>query len=250
MRRDVSEHARFDQQLLIRIRALFDKSRGTYGSPRIHALLSKEGSKVARKRVARLMREQGLRARVARIYRRMPGTTAFFAAVPHRLPERTSRTNQVWLADITFLRLHRQWRFLAAVMDRHSRRILGWSLSKQRTSQLTLLALKRAITKRRPQPGLVFHSDRGAEFGAYAFRDKLERLGIIQSMNRPGTMNDNAPMESFFHSLKAEELHGRRFPDQEQLSRAIRSYVLRYNQFRIHSSLGYRSPIDYERAVA
>jgi len=233
-----------------RVRAIFEQSRGTYGSPRIHALLRQEGVRVSRKRVAGLMREHDLEARAARIYRRIPGMTAFFSKISQRLPEQTTATNQVWHGDITFLRLSGRWRYLAVVMDRHSRRILGWSLGVQRTQQLTRLALRRAVDKRGVNPGLVFHSDRGSEYGAYAFGDRLRKLGITQSMNRPGEMNDNARMESFFHSLKSEALHGRRFTSDDELAGAIRSYIGRYNSVRPHSSLGYRSPIDYERTAA
>ncbi len=135
-------------------------------------------------------------------------------------------------------------------MDRHSRRILGWSLGSQRTMQLTRMALRRAVDNRGLSPGLIFHSDRGSEYAAYAYRDRLQKLGITQSMNRAGQMNDNARMESFFHSLKSEELHGRRFSSEQDLAKAVRSYIVRYNSIRPHSSLGYRSPVDYERIAA
>jgi putative transposase len=248
--RGISQRRRDDMRITERIRGLFDKSRGTYGSPRIHALLRREGMNVGRKRVARLMAELQLRARVATIYRRMPGTKAFFATVPNRLPRRTTKADRVWVADITWLRLPGRWHYLVAVMDKHSRRILSWSLASHRTAKLTLRALNRAVLSRQPKPGLVFHTDRGVEFGAYGFRDRLRDLDIVQSMNRPCQMNDNARMESFFHSLKSEELHGRHFQTEKQLASAIRSYVGRYNRTRLHSALGYRSPIDYERLAA
>jgi putative transposase len=239
-----------DEELLAAIRRHFDDSRGTYGSPRLHALLQQHGVRTSRKRVVRLMQKADLKARAARIYRRMPGANAFYAKVPNRLPSHVSRPDQVWVADITFLRLPGRWHYLAVVMDKYSRRILGWSLGKRRTVELTLCALNRAVVNRSPRPGLIFHTDRGVEFGGYLFGDRLEDLGIVQSMNRPKEMNDNAHMESFFHSLKSEALTGRRFFDEEELKIAIQSYIPRYNAHRLHSSLGYRTPIDYERLAA
>jgi putative transposase len=245
-----SDHQVKDVELRSLIRQFFDDSRGVYGSPRLHALLQHQGIRVSRKRVVRLMKQDQLKARAARVYRRVPGSKSFFCQVPNRLPEKTTRQDQVWVADITFLRLPGRYHFLATVMDKHSRRIVGWSLSRQRTVPLTLTAFNRAMLNRRPPPGLIFHTDRGIEFAAYAFRDHLARLGVVQSMNRPKNMNDNAHMESFYHSLKSEELAGRRFETEEQLASAIRSYTQRYNTRRLHSSLGYRSPIDYERLAA
>lgn len=239
-----------DVALIERMRGHFEDSRGTYGSPRLHALLAHQGVHVSSKRVVRLMQEAELKARAARIYKRMPGTKAFYSKVPNRLPVTTTGSNQVWVGDITFLRLPGRWRFLAAVMDRYSRRIVGWSFGQNRTANLTVAAFNRAVANRRPPEGLIYHSDRGVEYGGYLFRDRLERLKVVQSMNRPKSMNDNAHMESFFHSLKSEELTGRAFESETELVGAIRSYIARYNGTRPHSSLGYLSPIDYERRAA
>jgi len=132
-------------------------------------------------------------------------------------------------------------------MDRYSRRIVGWSLGRQKDARLTLAALSHAVVNRHPRPGLIFHTDRGIEYAAFEYRDELARLGIIQSMNRPGKMNDNAHMESFFHSMKAEDLHGRRFDDDDQLRQVIRGYIAFYNQQRLHSALRYLPPAIFER---
>jgi putative transposase len=245
-----SAHRMRDAEILERMRRHFEESRGTYGSPRLHALLKREGLRTSTKRVARLMQVGDLKARAARIYRRMPGTTAFFAKVPNRLPEQITKPNQVWVGDITFLRVPGSWRYLAAVMDKYSRRIVGWSLGGNRTTAITVAAFDRAVANRRPPVGLIYHSDRGVEYGGYAFADRLKKLGVTQSMNRPKSMNDNAHMESFFHSLKSEELAGRRFASEAELLSAIRSYIPRYNAKRPHSSLGYLSPIDYEQRAA
>lgn len=239
-----------DAELRSQIRQHFEDSRGIYGSPRLHALLQHQGIRVSRKRVIRLMKQDDLKARAAKVYRRVPGSRTFFCQIPNNLPEVTTRPDQVWVADITFIMIGTRYHFLAVVMDKHSRRIVGWSLDKTRTVPLTLSAFNHAMANRQPPRGLIFHTDRGIEFAAYAFRDHLKKHGVVQSMNRPKSMNDNAHMESFFHSLKSEELAGRRFATQEELARAIRSYIPRYNASRIHSSLGYRSPIDYERLAA
>ena len=247
-RREPSGHDRQDERLLARIRAIVEGSEGTYGSPRIHAALVQAGWPVGRKRVARLMRESGFKARSARIYRRTPGTRTFFAAIPNRvLGIRTTAPNQIWVGDVTYVKSAGQWRYLAVVMDRHSRRILGWGLAPRRDLPLTLAALNRALLRRRPVPGLIFHSDRGVEFSAYAFRARLAALGLTQSMTRPREIGDNAFIESFFHTLKADVIHGHVFDDAHPLRMAISHDTRRYNRTRMHSSLDYRSPIDYER---
>ena len=171
---------------------MYAASEGTYGSPRIQRALNDAGLKVSRKRVARLMHQAGLRARAARIYRTSPGSHAFFIAVPN-----WGRTR--------------------------------WSLGHNKTTELTLRALSRAVANRRPRCGLVFHSDRGVEYAAYEFRTRLAALGIRQSMNRPGEPTDNAHMESFFHSLKTERLYGCSFATDAELRRALQAYIAFYN---------------------
>ena len=173
---------------------------------------------------------------------------AFFASVPNQQRTKvTQAPNQVWVGDVTYLKVAGQWRYLAVVMDRHSRRILGWSLSTRRDAALTSAALCYSVRQRHPAPGLLFHSDRGIEYAAFDYRNQLARLGMLQSMNRPGKMNDNAHMESFFHSMKAEDLHGRRFDNDEQLRQALRSYIAFYTQQRLHSALRYLSPVAFEQ---
>lgn len=249
--RGVSERERQDKRLRERVGAIFKASEGTYGSPRVHAALQQAGVWVGRKRVARVMREAGLKARSVRIYRRMPGMRRFFEAVANRvLGLTTTAPDQIWVGDVTYLKSAGRWRYLAAVMDRHSRRILGWSLRVRRDLALTLAALNRALLRRRPKPGLIFHSDRGVEYSAYAYRTRVAALGIAQSMKRPREMGDNAYIESFFHSMKADAIHGRVFRDDRELFLAVSSYIRRYNRTRLHSSLDYRSPIDYEHAAA
>lgn len=246
-RRQASDRDVADAQLLARIREVFVAARGCYGSPRIHAALHAEGIATSNKRVARLMRQAGLKARSARLYRRHVGQTLFYASVPNRQREVVAaRPNQVWVGDVTYLRVREGWRYLAVVLDRYSRRVVGWALGARRDVALTLAAFDLAWRKRRPPAGLLFHSDRGSEFGSQAFRDRLRAVGAIQSMNRPMRMNDNAVMESFFKSFKSDVYHGERFDDEGALSRMVRTYLPYYNRHRSHSSLGFRSPIQFE----
>jgi transposase InsO family protein len=250
-RRSVSRHEQDDDRLLGRIRAVFEASQGTYGSPRVHAALQQAGIAVGRKRVARLMRQEQLKARAARIYRHMPGTRRFFSDNPNRVLNReTTAPDQVWVGDVTYLKVSGRWRYLALVMDRHSRRILGWSLGLRRDLRLTMAALNRALARRRPPAGAIFHSDRGVEYSAYAYRARLAALGLVQSMNRPRELTDNACMESFWHSMKAEVIHTITFNSDDTLLTVVGAYIRRYNNSRLHSALGYRSPVDYERIAA
>jgi putative transposase len=233
-----------------RIRAHFTAHHGRYGSPRIHRELAAEGWRVSRRRVARLMRAAGLRARVACVYRANPALHRFFDQHPNRVGARAARRpDRVWVGDITYLPVAGRWHFLAVVLDQCSRRVLAWRLGRRRDTQLTRDVLDAAVRRRRPPRGLVFHSDRGSEYVGAALRDRLRALGIRQSSARRGP-EDNAHMESFFHSLKAELVHGTRFDSRAALRRAIARYVHYYNHQRRHSALAYRTPVDYESRAA
>jgi putative transposase len=245
--RGPSARRRQDAVMLEQIQAIFVGSRRTYGAPRIHRALAAAGVRVSRRRVGRLLREAGLRPRALKLYRRIPGLHGFFTSIPNRQLDRLATgPDQVWVGDITYLKVGRAWRYLAVVMDRYSRRILGWSLSATKDARLTLTALNRAVGHRRPEPGVIFHSDRGVEYAAYAFRNRLAALGFVQSMNRPREITDNAYMESFFHSMKSDAVHGLSVPDPGELRRRLRSYIPYYNGVRLHSGIGYCSPIAYE----
>ena len=250
-RREASHHEEQDRWLYGRIQAIHIASEGTYGSPRIQRALAEAGHHVGGKRVARLMRENGLKARATKLYHPNPGTHTFFSSVPNRARKRrVSKPDQLWVGDITYLRIGGQWRYLAVVMDRYSRRIVGWSLGPNKDARLTLCAFNHAIRNRNPAPGLIFHSDRGIEYAAFAFKARLAALGVRQSMNRRGRPTDNAHMESFFHSMKSDVIHGCQLKTDEQVYRILRRYIVFYNRTRLHSSLNYHSPIDYERAAA
>jgi putative transposase len=246
--RAVSARTAANEALLASIARIHTESHKTYGSPRIHRQLRREGERVGKSRVERLMRQNGVKGRSATLYHANPGLHAFYLSIPNRQLDRIATgPDQVWVGDITYLKLGNAWRYLATVMDKYSRRIIGWSLSKNKDANLTLSALNRAVHNRRPGPGLVFHSDRGIEFAAFCFRERLQQRGFVQSMNRPGTMTDNAHMESFYHSMKSDVVHGVTFQSDRDIEKTIRGYVPFYNHRRLHSLLGYVTPVEYEQ---
>lgn len=219
----------------------------------MHRTLKDKGYSIGKKRVERLMRDKGLVGRVVRVTRRQPGLRRFKAAGENlwRLEPSPTQLNQVWVADITYLKLGKKWRYLATVMDAYSRRILGWSLSRERSVELTLNALSHALRGRSLKSGMLFHTDRGIEYMAYRFRDELKKHGICHSVNRPGICTDNAHMESFFHTLKVELIRGRRFRNEAELRCALNSYINQfYNHRRMHSGIGYLPPAVFESMAA
>lgn len=252
-KRPVSTRTKADRVLAKTIRHLHAESRGTYGSPRVHEALKRQGLAVGKKRVERLMRAEQLQGRVVRVTRRQPGLRRFLirgenltlAVAP------TTGLNQIWVSDITYLRVQERWVLLIVIMDRHSRRVLGWTLSQTRTVEDTLRVLKR-VMRQRPTPcEVIFHTDRGVEYTGFRFQDALKKHGLLPSVNRPGRCTDNAHMESFFHTLKAELIRGRTFESEQGLRLALNSYINQfYNHKRLHSGIGYCSPVEYEKLAA
>lgn len=246
-----SRRAVEDQIWLQEIRQAFTDSHETYGSPRIHAALKANDKTIGRRRIERIMRQNGIQACSAKLYRRQPGLGRFFASADSKIHGQVvTRPNQVWVGDVTYLEAGGEWRYLATVMDRYSRRIIGWALGQEKTASLTARALRRAIKTRSPGPDTIFHSDRGVEYLATKHRRVLNQHHLVQSVNRRRRMTDNAHMESWFKSMKSEMYHRRSFPEDRSLYRSIRSYVDFYNRDRLHSSLSYRSPMEFERTCA
>ena len=247
-RRGVSARRLEDAEIFEAISVLFKRHDGCFGSPKIMQELRKIGICVGQKRVARLMREHGLKATKARIYKSRPGLHQHINRVPCRIVGiELTGLNQLWVGDVTYLKMHDvSWQYLSVIMDRFSRRILAWSLSDRRDVQLTLSALQRAIRNRGCHQELIFHSDRGVEYMASDYRKRLGHYGIAQSMNRAKTMNDNAFMESFFQQFKTERIKRFVLKTVEQLRGIVAEYVRYYNYERAHSSIGYLSPHEFE----
>jgi putative transposase len=246
--RGQSKRERENARLLDRIRNVHQRSRGIYGSPRVYRALRQRGCQASENRVARLMRCHGIKARVATLRYTNPRLQAFFGSTRNEQLELDLKVlDQVWVGDITYLKVGGIYRYLAVVMDKYSRRVVGWAYGKRKDVALTLRALNRAVRYRKPPRGLIFHTDRGIEYAAGAFKERLTELGITQSMNRPGKINDNAYIESFFHSMKSDIVHGLRFTEDGEIEAAVRSYVPFYNGTRLHSSLNYVPPATFER---
>ena len=247
--REESAHAKQNRVLSKEIVRLFTVHKERYGSPRLHRALVSAGWSVSRRRVAHLMRAAGLRAKAVRGYRAKVNIHQLYARHPNRLwTAQVTGPNQVWVGDITFLKVGGGWRYLAIVMDQYTRRILAWSLTRRRTAAVTSAVLALAA-RRRPARGAIFHSDRGSEYMGAAFCATVARLGMQQSANVSGP-GDNAHAESFFHSLKAELTRGVTFLSERALRTELTTYMRYYNTIRLHSGLQYLSPLAFERRAA
>jgi putative transposase len=242
-----------DAELGERIACIHGESRGTYGAPRVHAVLKREGIACGRKRVARLMRIRGLAGRFKRRFKR---TTIVDMAAVDMAPDRVGRAfapsglalNRVWVGDISYLRTWEGWSYLATVIDLASRRVVGFALADHMRTSLVLEALRMALKVRRPEPGLVFHSDRGSQYTAHEFRQLLAAEHVVQSLSRPRQCWDNAVAESFFSTLKTELIYRQAWPTRSAARQAVFEFIeVFYNRRRLHSSLQYESPVEYER---
>lgn len=250
MDRPISPRRHEDLSLTAKIAAIHRRSRDTYGAPNIHAELADEhGIRVGRKRVARLMRESGLRGATLRKYvvttlsdpqakrREDLVERRFFADAPDRL----------WVADITYIPTWSGWLYLAMVLDVYSRKIVGWAMDTHMRTELILDALQMAVTQRQPR-GVIHHSDHGSQYTSYAFGKRCREAGVMPSMGSVGDAYDNAMAESFFATLERELLNRRRFKTQVEAKMAVFEWIEGwYNPHRRHSGLGYRSPVNYER---
>ena len=248
-RRPASAHALKDQSLKLELAAIHAESRGRYGSPRVHAELRARGERVARKRVARLMRIAGLRARAPRRYRCTTDSRHAMAIKGNLLARRFTvpAPNRGWVSDITYLWTLEGWLYLAVILDLYSRRVVGWSLGEGLERKLVLDALGMALRERQPAAGLLHHSDRGSQYASREYQHLLGAHGIVSSMSRSGNCWDNAVAESFFATLKLELVYQARWRTRAEARSAIFEYLeLFYNRQRRHSVLGYLSPHDFE----
>jgi putative transposase len=243
-----------NRELLVAIRRVHAQHRERYGAPRIHAELRAEGHTLSRKRVARLMRRHGIRARAPRRYRVCTTDSKHSLPVAANLLDQNfvaNRPDQVWLADITYIPTGEGWLYLAVILDLFTRKVVGWAMREHMPAELTIAALTMAIQRRRPGAGLIHHSDRGSQYAAGDYRRMLQTAAIVQSMSRKGNCWDNAPMESFFGTLKTELVHQRDYPDRDAARRDLFAYIEGYyNRQRIHSAIGYITPEQAEAKSA
>jgi transposase InsO family protein len=249
---ELDRHQKADEELSVQLKKVFEQSRQTYGSPRLHAALRRQGVSCSRHRVARLMRKKGLVACWRRKKRRVvttdsPPSQPF---APNRLERdlTAEAVNQKWVGDITGVWTEEGWLYLAAMEDLYSRRIIGGSMSEVRDERLVEDALWRALIRRQPTGHLLHHTDRGSQYTSRSYKAVLEHYGIELSMSRKGNCWDNAVMESFFATLKAEGTDRRSFASRHEAKTVIFEYIdVFYNRQRLHSSLGYESPESFEK---
>lgn len=248
--RPLSARKMADRLLLRQIKAIFAQSRETYGSQRIQAELAEQGIRCGRKRVARLMRTDGLRPKTVRRFRVVTTDSNHTLAIaPNRLNQEftADQGDKIWLTDITYVPTAQGWLYLAVVLDLYSRRIVGWAMRDSLHRQLVIEALQMAITARKPTPGLLHHSDRGSQYASDDYQALLTQADMVGSMSRKGNCYDNAPLESFFGTLKNELVFHQQYATRAQARLDIFEYIeVFYNRVRRHSALGYKSPINFE----
>jgi len=251
--RPESRRSREDRRLLTEIRAIHRQSRRRYGSPRVHHELRGRGVRCGRHRVARLMRQDGLEGTYRRKFRVTTDSKHRWPVAANRLARqfKVSRPDTVWAGDITYIRTREGWLYLAVLLDLCSRRVVGWALSPRLGRRLPLAALEMATGRRRPRVAILHHSDRGSQYASRDYRQALSDEGFVVSMSRRGDCYDNAPVESFFATLKKELVAGDVFYTREQARCEIVEYIESfYNSWRRHSALGYLSPAAFEEKVA
>ena len=250
--RDMSTRARANEALLKEIQRVYVESRKRYGSPRIYRKLRQEGIACGRHRVARLMREHGIQSSRVKQFKCAKKSKERRQTVASNVLDRQFRVscpNRVWASDITYFWTGSGWLHLAVVMDLFSRRIIGWAMGNRMIDELSILSLNMALGRRDPAGPLLHHSDQGVQYTSDRFQLLLQENQMCCSMSRKGECYDNAVIESFFKSLKAEIPWHRQFKSREEARKELFEYIeVFYNRTRLHSTLGYQSPVDYERS--
>jgi transposase InsO family protein len=251
--RPASARDQEDDELVVAIKAAHKVGRSKYGSPRVHRALRKNGKRVGKKRVARLMRREGIVAKRRKSFRITTDSKHTDPIAPNILNREfyIAQPNPAWVTDVTYIWTHQGWLYLAAILDLCSRRVVGWATSANNDRELALEALGRATTSRRPRPGLLHHSDRGSVYASFDYRKTLSNCAMTPSMSRKGDCWDNAVAESFFATIKGEMLDEQTFETRAEATAAIADYIdAFYNVHRLHSSIGYVSPIEFEMRLS
>ena len=249
--RPESARASANKRLLERIKTVHKDSRETYGVDRVHGQLIAEGASCNRKRVAKLMKDAAIRSKRRKKYKATTDSKHNHPVAANILNRdfTVDAPNQVWLSDITYIPTEEGWLYLAAVKDLFQKKIVGWSMGERITKELAISALEMAISRRHPQAGLVHHSDRGSQYASGDYQQKLLDHGILCSMSKKGDPWDNAPMESFFGTLKMELVHHRTYQSRAEARADIFEYIeVFYNRIRLQTALGMKSPEAYEAA--
>lgn len=248
--RPESARKQADRQLTEGIKQAFEDSRQTYGTRRIQNDLDQQGQCVSRARIGRLMRQAGLRCKTRRRFRATTNSNHTLPVAPNRLDRQfqVAEPDRVYVGDITYVATGEGWLYLAVFLDLFSRQVVGWAMSAWMTADLVVDALQMARWRRRPDKGLLVHSDRGSQYASGRFQTMLKDHGYIGSMSRKGNCWDNAPAESFFHTLKTELIHHCRFETREEAKQQIFEYIeVFYNRQRKHSTLGYQTPAEFDQ---
>lgn len=241
-----------NEALLIAIKRIHTASHETYGYPRVYEALKREGIVCGKHRVARIMRDNDVVGKKARRFKKHSHRHYLMQHSKNLLLNRepVKSKNEVWVGDITFIRIDKDWSYLSVVMDLHTRKIIGWTFEKRRSAELVAESLIMAANDNDHTPETIFHSDQGSEYASKHYIDALDTRNIKVSMSRKGHCWDNAHMESFFHSLKTEMIYFNHFKTLEEATAYIIDYIQFYNNERLHSSLGYKTPAEYERMAA
>jgi transposase InsO family protein len=249
IKRKFSQRKLENQFLLKHIKAIYTEYRGVYGSPRIHKELRKRGIFCNRKKVVRIMRVNGIRAKTKKKYKVTTNSDHNYQVAENLIKQNfnSSEVNKIWVSDITYIYTKEGWLYVCCILDLCSRIIAGWSIDTSLSSSLVIAALRQAIGRRGENPGIIFHSDRGSQYASNEVKYFLKKHKMLQSMSRKGNCYDNAVMESFFHTLKSELISFEKFQSRDEAKMKVFDYIeIFYNRQRSHSTIGYCSPVEFE----